>query len=88
LLARFQQEHFLAQSEAVDLISDAGGDCYLDTNDNGNMSIDRVILKEFRALTETTAIWMKSAQAWRKRDPETDSPDTREQRNRSHPELQ
>lgn len=76
---QFDQESYLDQAEAVDLIADADGDEFLKTNDNGNMSITAPVLVEFRKLTEKTAVWMKSAQAWRKRDPLADDADTREQ---------
>lgn len=79
LLERFNQESFLDQAEAADIIADAGGDEYLRTNDNGNIAIDKSVLAEFRKLTEGVAVWMKSAQAWRMFDPTTDAEGQREQ---------
>lgn len=79
MLGLFQRDDYLDHAEAADLIADAGGDDYLFTNDNGNIAIDTEVLKEFRKLTEKTAIWMKSTRAWRLRDPLTDTEDSREQ---------
>lgn len=79
MFARFEQEDYLDEAEAADLIADAGGDDLLRTNHNGNIAIDRCVLAEFRKLTEGTAVWMKSAQAWRRHDPNTDAPGEREQ---------
>lgn len=79
MLARFEQEGYLDQAEAADIIVDAGGDEFLRTNDNGNIAIELPVLKEFRKLTTETAVWMKGARAWRRRDPATDSPEVREQ---------
>lgn len=76
---RFLDEAFLDQAEAADLISDAGGDSLLYTNDNGNIAIDKTVLAEFRKLTEGAAVWMKSARAWRLHDPRTDTAGEREQ---------
>ncbi len=79
MFQRFDHESYLDQAEAVDLIADAGGYSFLQTNDHGNMSIMAPVLAEFRKLTDKTAVWMKSALAWRRRDPLTDDADTREQ---------
>jgi hypothetical protein len=77
--ARFAQEGYLGQDEAADLIAEAGGDELLTTNNNGNIAIDKSVLAEFRKLTAETAVWMKSARAWRERDPMTDAAGQREQ---------
>jgi hypothetical protein len=79
MLARFEQEDYLGQDEAADLLSDTGGDELLTTNDNGNIAITKTVLAEFQRLTVETAIWMKSERAWRLRDPKTDPPGIREQ---------
>lgn len=76
---RFEQDDYLDQLDAVDIVSDAGGDEFLSTNDNGNLAIDRKVLEEFRALTADSAVWMKSAFAWRRFDPLTDTHGQREQ---------
>jgi hypothetical protein len=42
---------------------------YTYKNKNGNWAINPDILAEFRKLTEDTAVWKRSTQAWRLRQP-------------------
>lgn len=76
---RFEENRFLEHLEAVHLITDAGGESYLRTNNNGNIAIAASVLKAFRSLTEGDAVWQKSYRAWREFDPMCDPPGTREQ---------
>ena len=79
MVRQFEAEDFLEHAEAADLIESSGGLAFLYTNDNGNIAIDKSVLAEFRKLTEGHAVWMKSAKAWRARDPRTDPKGVREQ---------
>ncbi|EPL0635741.1 DUF6953 family protein [Acinetobacter baumannii] len=42
------------------------GDDFVSENENGNLTISKVVLKEFRKLTEGEVVWMRSEKAWRR----------------------
>lgn len=42
------------------------------TNENGGWAIDRVVLAEFRKLTEGRVVWSRSELRWRPRDASED----------------
>ena len=62
------QHGVLYQDEAVaEMMARFGDDCSYQ-NDNGNLAINREILKHFRRATETTVVWDASERMWRRRE--------------------
>lgn len=61
-LARVQ---FLHQQTVVWQISEKFGQEFTYTNENGNLAIDRRVLREFRKLTPDNVIWDKGERMWR-----------------------
>lgn len=47
-------------------IQELFGDNFVSENENGNLSITKNVLKEFRKLTEREVVWMRSEKAWRR----------------------
>ncbi|HFF4591027.1 TPA: DUF6953 family protein, partial [Acinetobacter baumannii] len=47
-------------------IQEIFGDDFVSENENGNLTISKVVLKEFRKLTEGEVVWMRSEKAWRR----------------------
>ncbi|MCA0246341.1 MAG: hypothetical protein LCH93_06955 [Proteobacteria bacterium] len=68
MAAEFHKEGWLDQETAAGTIIGRFGDEFVYENANGNLSIQRAVLQEFQRLTATTAIWVRSDRAWRKRD--------------------
>jgi hypothetical protein len=63
----------LYQDEAAAEITARFGDECTYQNDNGNLAINRQVLKQFRTLTETTVVWDSVERMWRRRE-KYDSP--------------
>lgn len=63
----FEKTGEMYQEDVVDKIRIRFGSEFVYENENGNMAISRKVLKEFRRLTEETAIWERSERYWRKR---------------------
>lgn len=58
---------FLYQEDAVWKIFRMFGKEYTYENDNGNLAIDKKVLKEFRKLTEDYVVWERGEKMWRAR---------------------
>jgi hypothetical protein len=56
------------QETVVYEIAEKFGDGFTYANDNGNMAIDKHVLKEFNKLTADTVVWLRSDRAWRMRE--------------------
>jgi hypothetical protein len=74
--AEFDRETILYQDVAASGIQDQFGEDYVYINANGNYSINKSVLSEFRKLTQVDAIWVRSERYWRKRE-DYDDPDKR-----------
>ena len=72
----FEKDGWLNQSDAVWDIEKKFGNEFLYTNENGNPAISRAVLKEFRKLTDKTAVWERGGRYWRRRD-DSDDPNRR-----------
>lgn len=59
----------LYQEDAAYEVERLFGKQFLYENENGNMAIDRAVLREFRRLTESDVVWEPSERYWRKREP-------------------
>lgn len=58
----------LYQIDAVDLLERAGCQDCLYENESGNQAISRSVLRHFRNLTGTTAVWDRGELCWRYRE--------------------
>ena len=58
----------LYQDEAAAEITTRFGDECTYQNDNGNLSISREVLKQFRVLTETIVVWDGAERMWRRKE--------------------
>lgn len=76
MFGELERDGWLEQEVAVTEILDRFGEEFTYTNENGNLAIDRVVLKEFRKLTKDSAVWVRSDRAWRRRE-EDDVPGVR-----------
>ena len=61
-------ERELYQNDTVWEIEEIFGDDFVYTNENGNLAIDRRVLREFRKLTEDAVVWERKDRFWRLRD--------------------
>ena len=67
----------LDQQTAAYGIKDRFGEEFVYVNENGNLAIDRRVLRSFRKLTEDTVVFERYYQVWRKRTA-TDDPHRRQ----------
>jgi len=68
MLEQITKKRELYQNEVVYLIEDKFGSQFVYENRNGNLAINREVLKEFRKLTEKTVIWSRIEFCWRIRN--------------------
>lgn len=68
MLKQLKEVNYLYQEVIVYKIRDDFGDEFVYINQNGNLAIDRKVLKEFRKLTENEVIWERGERLWRKRE--------------------
>jgi hypothetical protein len=59
----------LSQYDAAEGIESRFGSGFTHPNESGNRAIDRKVLKAFRGLTETDAVWEPGDLCWRRRVP-------------------
>jgi hypothetical protein len=62
---RLKQDQALYQDVVVYEILNKFGEEFTYINRNGNLSIDKSVLQEFRKLTEGSVIWQRGEGAWR-----------------------
>lgn len=63
---QFDRSSYLYQESTVYQIKKLFGDDFVYQNDNGNLAIDKNVLKEFRTITEGEVTWERGDKAWRK----------------------
>jgi hypothetical protein len=73
MLDELQREGGLYQDVAVGEILNRFGETFAYYNDNGNPAIAKVVLEEFRNLTNDSVVWSRSTRLWRPRDVADDS---------------
>ncbi|MFH4047823.1 DUF6953 family protein, partial [Acinetobacter baumannii] len=66
MVKELDEQEFLYPEWAVWEIQEIFGDDFVSENENGNLTISKVVLKEFRKLTEGEVVWMRSEKAWRR----------------------
>jgi hypothetical protein len=62
------RERELYQEEAAYHIQETFGEDFVYINENGNLAIDKAVLREFRKLTERSVVWVRSERYWRFRE--------------------
>jgi uncharacterized protein with ATP-grasp and redox domains len=55
------------QEDAAQMILSRFGTKHVYFNDNGNIAISKVVLKEFRRLSEESVVWVRGGRYWRRR---------------------
>jgi len=65
MLDQISQKRELYQNEVVYQIEEKFGSKFVYENRNGNLAINREVLKEFRKLTEKTVVWSRIEFCWR-----------------------
>ncbi len=73
MFEELRREKYLYQETVVYDIENKFGNEFVYINENGNLAIDRKVLKAFRELTEDTAVWERGQRLWRFRE-KYDSP--------------
>lgn len=62
----------LFQVDAADYILRAFGGDHVYENKNGNLAIDKTVLREFNKITKDTVVWVRAGRYWRLRQPSDD----------------
>lgn len=62
-----KRQQCLYQQEVVYDIESKFGQEFTYTNENGNLAINRNVLKAFRKITSNTVVWERSERMWRMR---------------------
>lgn len=65
MLEQFNNSQWLYQETIVYKIRAQFGQEFVYMNQNGNLAINKDVLKHFRKLTEGHAIWERGQRAWR-----------------------
>ncbi len=65
MLAELERAGCIYQDDVVDHLVKAKADVLLRENSEGNLVIGLALLKDFRVLTETSVVWVKSGMYWR-----------------------
>ena len=78
MLDEFEKNNHLYQEKAVYEIRDKFSNDFTYNNENGNLAINKGVLKEFRELTGDNVIWERSERMWRERQ-QYDEPGGRQQ---------
>lgn len=68
VLDELNRKRELYQEDAVYEIESKFGKQFTYDNENGNLAIDRAVLKEFRDLTGDDVVWERGERLWRKRE--------------------
>jgi hypothetical protein len=61
--------HYLYQDDIVWALNKQFGDDATYQNDNGNLAINKNVLKEFKKITNEKVVWERGGKAWRKLKP-------------------
>lgn len=77
MLEKLKERGYLYQEIAVGKIKSKYGQEFTYRNRNGNLAIDKRVLKEFRKLTEKTVVWERGERRWRYRK-DSDGPNKRQ----------
>jgi hypothetical protein len=65
MLAELEAQGCIYQDDVVDRLVKAKAEELLRENSDGNLVIGRPVLEAFKAITETTVVWVKPDRYWR-----------------------
>lgn len=65
MLAQVVKHGCIYQDDVVDYLVKAGSEELLRENSEGNLVLGRAVLDSFKAITETTVVWVKPDRYWR-----------------------
>lgn len=65
MLKELERAGCVYQDDVVDYILKNKADALLRENSDGNLVVGLELLKEFKKITETTVVWVKSGFYWR-----------------------
>ncbi len=68
MVSQFDFNGILDQHFAAHGISGQFGSDFVYINENGNLAIDRRVLRAFRDLTEEDVVWSRRERLWRRRE--------------------
>ncbi|MDP2302119.1 MAG: hypothetical protein Q8N03_06820 [Ignavibacteria bacterium] len=77
MLNRLKKDGYLYQEVIVHQIVKEFGEAYIYENDNGNLSINKSVLKAFRKITEKDVVWDRVEKMWELRK-RSDTPGKRQ----------
>ncbi len=65
MLTQVEKHGCIYQDDVVDYLVKAGAEELLRENSDGNLVVGRAVLDAFKAITETTVVWVKPDRYWR-----------------------
>lgn len=65
MLTQVEKSGCIYQDDVVDYLVKADAEKLLRENSDGNLVIGRAVLDAFKAITETTIVWVKADRYWR-----------------------
>lgn len=65
MLAQVEKHSCIYQDDVVDYLVKGGSEELLRENRDGNLVVGRAVLDAFKAITETTVVWVKPDRYWR-----------------------
>jgi hypothetical protein len=65
MLTQVERFGCIYQDDVVDYLVKAGAEKLLRENSDGNLVVGRTVLDKFKAITETTIVWVKPDRYWR-----------------------
>lgn len=69
MLSEVMSQRYLSQDDASFKIEKTFGPEYTYQNENGNLAIDKRVLKEFRRISRDIVVWSRSEKSWEQRKP-------------------
>lgn len=68
MLKQLDEQVYLYQESVVYDIYAKFGEEFIYYNENGNLAIDRAVLKEFKKLSGDEVVWCRGDRYWRRRE--------------------
>lgn len=65
MLTQVEGQGCIYQDDVVDYLVKADAEELLRENNDGNLVVGRAVLEAFKAITETTVVWVKPDRYWR-----------------------
>lgn len=65
MLTQVEKHGCIYQDDVIDFLVKAGAEELLRENSDGNLVVGLAVLDAFKAMTETTVVWVKPDRYWR-----------------------